>query len=298
MPIPHVIMHGLLCTEGTICIAVGRADAGGRIFRSGDAGTHWTNTAIPDGISDVYAVACRSDSRCIATASQATPADGILLVSDDAAQTWKPAVLPYPGTPQIISCYSDGCLLTLRSGGGDSLLSSSNGGSSWTVVRDPANPGDAVQGIWCFDSVGCWLSVGTDAAQLYVSSNLGTSWRPTRIGAAFPIAGVVCDAPTDCWASGMSGLFRTPDSGESWEKHTTHPTLIGTGLVACGTSGTCVTIMSNIETRSPVSIFYRRDGRIDTVAHPLPPSARLRGLACSGQTRCVVVGDDLILTEG
>lgn len=110
-------------------------------------------------------------------------------------------------------------------GGNNSLLYSSNGGSTFALVTGPA-VGVNLTAVWCM-SPNIWL-VGTGNGKLYCTLNSGTSW--TEIG-GFPSGISVIN---DIWfedelvgylaaeVNGTAYVFRTTDSGNTWQNSAPH----------------------------------------------------------------------------
>lgn len=162
---------GISCTPSLSCVLVGTSGyatsadgaAAGRavVLESGDGGQQWATASIPAGTAVARSVSCAGTGQCVAIADPpARPAPGtsandpygpaLALASSDGGKTWSA-----PGSVGLVAstlvtitcpvpsdCWAAGSLLTLPSSGPSTavVVSTSNGGASWSTGRLPTEP--------------------------------------------------------------------------------------------------------------------------------------------------------------
>ena len=183
--------------------------------------------------------------------------------------------------------------------GGGSILSTANGGTSWTSHQESST---ALDGIACGSISDC-VAVGLDGSS-YSSTNGGATWtsNPTASG-TIGFAGISCPTPTVCIAVGSEAngrnatstntngyMMATTDSGTSWKKQFS---ILGNDTafngVDCPTSTVCIAVGD-----SPFrSVMESTDGGSSWTKEEVPAAEGNRfynGVACASANQCEVVG--------
>ena len=198
---------------------------GERVYKSVDAGAHWTPTALAGSFnvllttsmpSVVYA-SFRNQSG-LSTVFSSRP----LHRTTDGGETWR--ILPAPPGPLLSTSRDDP--LTLYTASASRLFRTTNGGESWEPFAElPAgttyflaiafSPADSAE-VYAAAFSGTGFAV-------YRSSNRGGSW--TRTGLREAVGTLVFD-PRDSsrvFALANDGLYMTANRGGSWRRLTSAP---------------------------------------------------------------------------
>jgi photosystem II stability/assembly factor-like uncharacterized protein len=201
---------GLACTSATSCVAI---TSGGTAFTTADAGSTWTSSPLPSGFVSI-ALQCRSTTSCIAIGPSG------IIYSTDGGTTWSEATAPAGASfrpfGSSLSCAMTVCLVRAKNGPDASdgqLLSSSDGGRTWTALDATGLPQGVVLGLSCTGDGVCWASGVTTAGGSTSAINLGnaglaastsdggstwqTSQLPEGIGG---ILDVSCPSVSQCYA--------------------------------------------------------------------------------------------------
>jgi photosystem II stability/assembly factor-like uncharacterized protein len=126
-------------------------------------------------------------------------------------------------------------------GGSNAVLWSENDGRSFSLVTGPA-VGVNLTSVWCI-SKNIWM-VGTGGGKLYYTLNNGTTWAEIGLPS---VATVINDIHFEnevvgylaAEVGGVAAVFRTTDSGNSWQNTAPHlyalPTAVRVNVVySCG----------------------------------------------------------------
>lgn len=166
----------------------------GRVLQTADGGRTWHFFRVRER-PDLYAVVLLSPYR-----AWVAGASGTLLYTTDAGATWQ--TFSSPETGQISTLAVDGD--TLWVGGEHGLFRWEGGGISWTHVLTAA--------VRSWDRVGNMMAVGTDAGDVYLSRDGGTTWErvATGVGVLHDLAFVLEDGWTLYGAGEQGRIVRWP----------------------------------------------------------------------------------------
>ena len=163
---------------------------------------------------------------------------------------------PPNATASATTCYATESSFGPDSSG-PSVVSTSNGGSSWAPTTGSIPPGIAfLDSISCPSSTEC-VAVGaglsspsTSPAQIAVTTDGGTTWSPVSVSGVDELAGVSCPTTSACTAvgygsSGGAVIISTADAdttasgGSTWTPATVPSGVSYLGAVSCPSSTTC-----------------------------------------------------------
>jgi photosystem II stability/assembly factor-like uncharacterized protein len=147
----------IACPTTRLCAVIGEPANGHQvaIWRSLDAGAHWTLAQDLKSNSQGDQMACATARLCLASSAVGTTAQ--IWRSVDGARTWTLAALPARTYPlDSIACSPAACLVVGASGATTEVLQSVDGGRHFARVAAP----QGVTSASCSAS-GCWLVVAT-----------------------------------------------------------------------------------------------------------------------------------------
>ncbi len=196
------------------------------VFRSEDGGLSWTKVSN-------YLAAITSDLDATVLYGTAGPSLNQTSRSDNQGKTWR-LLQPVFGrgstspSNHAIDPTNTNVLYATPSTSAAQLFKSGDGGATWSVI----NPRNFVIPFLVDRSdpailygAGAPLGIVLPAAPVYYpslflkSTDQGATWRLPASGQAIPASQVMRDpgAPNRLYAIGPIGVFRSSDSGESWE---------------------------------------------------------------------------------
>jgi photosystem II stability/assembly factor-like uncharacterized protein len=275
-PPPGWSIASLVCPSTTACVAVGSTSAGiAGVWTSSDLGHSWTASQLPVPAQILNSVVCPSSTDCVAVGNTA---DGtaIAMASSDGGRSWEDSTLP-SGLASLLSvscsnshlCVAGGSRVThittppgghigiedIESGSG-ALLTSANGGRSWTDRTTSATPlgyTPYVLSVSCLPTLFCVTSPNYDA--FLSSTDGGVTWMPhTKMSNAPLDNAIACVTASTCVAAasdnpGPPDITWTDDGGTRWTR--SH---VGTGVVGfsqtewqitgveCSSNGVCIAV--------------------------------------------------------
>lgn len=225
-PTTDMTILGMSCSSSSLCTAVGvtpgvDAPDPGAIVTSLDGGVTWTAVAVP-GLQALGSVSCPSTTYCVAVGQQ-------IEVSLDGAKTWNPkAVAGGTGLLRSVACSSvTSCLavgpnpaMITTPQASAFVLSSSDGGSSWTDTAAPAQSG-SVDFVSCALGGRCVLTGlpdGSVGPVLLSTGDVGATWTPMSPPTGLSAVASMSCASTSCvfTGQGSSGAVSGVGSGTSW----------------------------------------------------------------------------------
>lgn len=188
------------CLSSTDCVAIGNeatasttpgAPSAGRgvALTSTDGGVTWSRGQVTGAMVHFYgSLSCPARQTCYAVASGTSQdAATFLLVTNDGGTMWGERRKGPSGGLSGLTCLSaQRCLAT----GGDGILATSNGGSSWRQEREPmgAQGRPEVDAVACSTMDKC-VAVGTGPPGvpiILVSQGHGSSWQYAPVAAPPP----------------------------------------------------------------------------------------------------------------
>jgi len=297
VPVSNAILHSLACAREASCTAVGKSDGQGAVaIYSVDGGVNWRTGDIPEGLADIRIVTCSDDQRCLAAGMTA---DGVetLLSSADGGSHWRE--LPAIGTGRVdaLSCGASLCMALLTEAAALSLKASANAGQTWSEVQVPVQS-TMGQGLWCFRGGTCWISLGEDVGQLFVTTDGGQTWasRMPRNSSGL-IYDLTCVDTDLCWAGGQSfpSIVRTGDGGATWSGERVPESIIAVRALSCSPQ-TCIATGDDGRSRKRVLLTGAVRSSQEWHEQALPGGRSINAVRCISDTRCVAVGDGLAIT--
>ena len=192
------------------------AAANGGVFKSTDGATSWN--AVSLGLTDTYVFALAIDPRTPRTLDAGTGGGGGVFKSTDGGDSWRAATTGIPPGNGIYTLTVDpGMPLTLYAGVNGGVFKSTDGGTSWdtfnaglpatgfAVKIDPHTP----RRLYAVG--GGNLFVIEQVAQPNVWTSNGPAGRGVVALAIDPVTPATLYA-----ATGLTGVFKSTDSGMSW----------------------------------------------------------------------------------
>ena len=168
-------LGSVACASATLCVAVGAS-----VLVSTNGGGTWSARSVAGGTGVLRSVSC-SASTCVAIganplATQDPSAMAYAIVTQDAGATWSQATMP-PGSGNLFAL---SCVTALKcvaagsstSGGPAIVVSSNDGGATWSVNASFKLSVDAVSAISCSSATAClFLGRAGQSAVAVASSN-------------------------------------------------------------------------------------------------------------------------------
>ncbi len=221
---PSVQAIGALdCTSATRCTAVGSPQglAASSSFTTSDGGVTWSGSTTPVTVEiagglNTSSLQCLSDGTCIVAGFVPGSLGESLAVgySTDGGASWQSASVPTGtyGIPSISCPAANDCLMVSFGGGTgtSTILHSTDGGQSWSLVSSSGLPQSQLTGLSCSSSDDCWTSGGTtqpsfpagdSGSMLAVSTDQGQTWQQAILPAGISaVQGVSCPSMNNCYA--------------------------------------------------------------------------------------------------
>lgn len=314
----NTTFDSVVCPSASRCVAIGfdyeaisvsGYSEVGVAAVSLDGGRHWRHARISGSVYLSGGLACPTPDVCYAAASGLHEAvSGFLLVSTDGGLTW-PTSSGEPkyeldgaiSCPEVRSCWA--------TGGRYGLVTTTNGGRSWTLRHGPLGAGGlvGVSSLYCRNMLRC-IAVGIEHSPgypvVFVTDDGGSSWgfASFRSSSALleevdgfgSLASVTCSTAQYCVAVGAAAIgwpivVTSNDGGESWQMPTMPPLVSGGGLtdVACGALDGCV-IVGSTRNDAPLIALSRPDQTWDTRLQGV--GSNWSSISCPGLGHCVAVG--------
>jgi photosystem II stability/assembly factor-like uncharacterized protein len=160
------------------------------LIYSSDGGASWVSASLPSGGSSIDAVSCSDTEHCMAVESgpAAAPTTSMILVTENGGETWAPTNVPAGlsliavSCPATLDCWASGSSSGL--GGTNSrgvILSTRDGGSSWTSEQVPTTEGTTLPGvtsITCPNVSRCFALANRPSSSVLPSGQLVLSNAP------------------------------------------------------------------------------------------------------------------------
>jgi photosystem II stability/assembly factor-like uncharacterized protein len=223
-PSGSVDLSAVTCAAAGDCLVLASSGAGWWSASTSDGGQVWQRTGnLPTGFDGASSLACNGPTQCV-TVGYVTKAQGqgtgAVAVTDDGGGTWAAGTVP-AGTgllhgvacPTLLSCIAVGTTATATTDitpASSQLLTSTDGGHTWTGLSAPAGVDDAYS-IACPTTTTCitvgtrWTSAKppTPTGGVVVSTDAGTSWTdPPLRYLPSGLTAVACPASTTCVTTG------------------------------------------------------------------------------------------------
>jgi virginiamycin B lyase len=181
-------LHGIGCASASTCIAVGD---NGLILQTANGGRTWKS--ISSGVlMPIEAVFCPvSTLNCLAVGSR-----GMALVSTNSGSSWTSRTNGISADFGAVWC--DPAMTSCVVGGGAGMWLATNQAQSWVQVENTAG----FKGL-CL-TAGCAFA---DSLAVMTTTNAGQTWVTQSTGFSQSVLAVTCNATTDCYGVGDSGLI-------------------------------------------------------------------------------------------
>ena len=286
-------------------MAVGQGQGNqGIAIVTNNGGSSWGPATVPTGIGDVTTVTCESDRRCMAIGSLSS--GDVALVSTSAGATWSQAGTLSGGISGAsgVSCVdAQHCWATGHTAAG-SVVSTANGGSSWTTLPIPTGSG-SLNAVSCVtgptDQAGT-VPGSAPSGQVTVPTAPTSSAPPTTSSLPAGVPGVRCTVVGSTTSgqnlarTGHGLVFTTANGGATWNSQPTPASVAELFGVSCIADDTCVAVGSTVTSSSAsgVLLFTGPTAKpwkgATTVTSPEP----LLGVICSSASQCLSVGESVI----
>lgn len=218
------------CTSPQVCMVV--ASQGGAYWAASttDDGAVWQHLGpLPGGLAGVSSLVCTAASSCLTAGDMpTTPGKGTAAVAatSDGGMTWTPATMPSGAGPlHDVACPTPSECLAVGSRspttigvaqGQGEVLSSTDGGGTWTTGAPPASVSDAFA-VSCPTTSRCavvgtrWTTAnppGPTGAVAATTDAAGTWLSGSAMYLPLGLVAVSCPAATLCVAAGNDELAR------------------------------------------------------------------------------------------
>jgi photosystem II stability/assembly factor-like uncharacterized protein len=192
------------------------------------------------------------------------------------------------------------CLVIARSKSGGALLTTDDGGATWTTDTSPYSPADLADVSCARGTTDCFAvgTVGTSAVVEH-TSNLGGSWsRQTLPSAMLEAFGVSCVRAFQCVAVGMlndptkfieGAVALTTNAGATWK--VVDPGTFALSAISCSTVSFCVAAGG---ADGDGYIARTTDGGASWSQGIQSSPDYFQSVSCPTYSECLVTGADLV----
>lgn len=257
----------LTCVTSRVCYAQGQP--GAPVQRTSDGGVTWRPVApLPDHLGlSASALSCPTTQTCAGLTGTAVAGSLQLAITRDGGAHWRIESLPAPpgstgAAGDQVSCgTAQACVVHLADNGPGAILSTANGGKTWTSAS--AIPAGAPTSLWY----------------------LRCDSRGKCIGLA----------PTGTNTDAGIAAMRSADHGRTWAvTGSVHLPPAAIFLVSCGDALHCMSVAGDgqISTTSDGGVTWR------TSAGPVPSSDIVTSVSCATGLACFVAASSMEDIDG
>lgn len=249
-------------TSGTTCIVTGTAGgtAGVLLTTNGTTATNVMPTLTIPSVTSLNGSACSSATQCFAVGTGIAFPTHVGVVLAGSGTTW--ALQSIPTTPTAVTAINNISCSTQAgaspfmctagvTAGGPTLLSTVNGGTTWSLPTTTlANVGQVGQ-LACLNGGTCMAALeqitgSTSTGGVAISTDGGTTWTastgfPSGVGA---LSALSCTSSAQCLAVGSnaSGAFAAVWNGTTWAASSVPGSSTFASGAACDTATHCVAV--------------------------------------------------------
>jgi photosystem II stability/assembly factor-like uncharacterized protein len=299
------------CPSRTVCEAVGLSGDfyHGVIFKTSDAGRHWTPSLVPS--VGLESIACPSSRFCVATGINPTTGSevgGSIWVSQDSGEMWTHGVLPKgvgPAIGDVFCSTAVDCLAAAEFASNSEILRSTNHGVNWSVVTTLPR-GTNIGAMTCSGRSLCFAGGARNlrSAEILKSTNGGSTWTaevPPQKPFDF-VRSITCMSRISCvavgwWDPSSAGLtesgdgsnegsvWTTDDAGRTWRYRATPSQKGALTSVSCVNLRFCVAVGQSTLPRALV-LSSDDGGKRWTVHATIGSAGALEGIDCVSPSLC------------
>ncbi len=247
---PGTYPDSIACGTARDCVAVDGSSALVTLWTT-DAGTTWSERALPPGIEALDAITCVSTHGCVGVGFDRSD-DPVLVLTTDEGRSWVARTIPPVITSglrdddqQLVVACATIRLCVVAGQGADHLsFRTADDGRHWSERMLPQRF-DVVGGISCTRTGRCAIVGGNrGSGMIATSSNVGATWtRSLWTRSVGPLSGVSCSARGACVAVGVDRaryLVVARPSGRGWRTVRVGATRYESGpSIGCATVATC-----------------------------------------------------------
>ncbi len=222
-----LVAIGILASGCSISFSTDAEVADGGVYRSADRGVTWeaintipSSTGTPTLINDVNIRTVVIDPQDHQTVYALTADRGVLYSYTSGNQWLTPPRQPQEMRATVALVVDPQAECTIYTAALTRIFKTTNCGRDWVEVYRGSRGSDAVRSLaidWFAPTI---LYAGTSEGNFLKSSDAGTSWQQIGRVPNASLEKIVVD-PNDSrrvyWASAGKGMFRTYDSGATWE---------------------------------------------------------------------------------
>jgi hypothetical protein len=293
--------NAVSCISAASCVEVGGDNSGNGVVSLSQAGSSSvTGATLPTGTPNLIGVNCATAGTCVAVGGSS------IINSTNSGSSWKLQAVSYPNVSLTGAfCQSaTQCLVTGvdsadgLAGNGAIILSSSDGGSTWTPSSIP--PGvSGIESIACPTATRC-IGVGS---LVIVSNDGGQTWQIAPVnGGVIQLTSISCASSTTCISVGPNPLgvsqpsapgdaVETTDGGSTFQKVTLPSSTASLFEVSCSSSSTCTAAGATGTGASTPTFLGSSTGGATWSTQTAPTGfSAVSGIACPSGGQCIAVG--------
>ena len=219
------------CADALHCWVTGDDDWDTSIAATPDGGTTGTHTALPTAtrVDEIFGIACPTTTVCWVDGLYNSDSSLAVERSTDGGVTWAPVSIPATIEQQTrnnpwaygISC-PDATHCRFESFG--SVVTTNDGGSTWSFITPPANTGFG-NTLSCPDDTHCYIADGGSTSYpgkdaVLAFSDGGQTWAAVTGLSTNDIRGLDCVSPLQCTAVGETSSNGTPPGNHAYAAST------------------------------------------------------------------------------
>jgi photosystem II stability/assembly factor-like uncharacterized protein len=198
----------------------------------------------------------------------------------EATTIWSQQTSGVTATLNDVSCPS---VATCYAVGSGKIISTSNGGTTWTM-----RSGSAFAGISCPSTTTCY-AIGGSGSIVSTTDN-GNTWSSHSTGVTVNFRALDCPSIAACFVVGDSGtVVATTDGANSWTQQSSTTTR-DLDAVACPTASTCYAVGTF------GTVVATSNGGATWTAQSSGAQVYLSGVSCPSTTTCYAVGGHIVAT--